>query len=100
MLEFIWNHAWVWFGAGGITIIALLAVAYFIPGARMAAVEIIAGIIAAGTIYGKGARDAKKREQARQAAAEAKSIADAKADRAAADRDVASGVPDGGDRDK
>ncbi len=100
MLEFIWNHAWVWFGAGGITIIAMIAVAYFIPGWRVAAIEIAGGIIAAGSIYAKGASDAKKRQLERQAAAEAKSIADAKADRAAADRDVASGVPDGGDRDK
>ncbi len=100
MFDFIWNHAWVWFGAGGITIIILAAIAYLIPGARLIAVEIAAGIIAAGSIYAKGASDAKKRQLARQAEAEAKSIANAKADRASAERDLANGVSDGGNRDQ
>jgi len=57
MLDFLWHSAWIWFGAGGIAVIALVAVAYFIPGFRLTALEIIGGILAAGSIYAKGNRD-------------------------------------------
>ena len=100
MLEFIWNHVWAMIGVGGIAILVAVAVAYFIPGLRLVALEVIGGILAAGAIYAKGAADAHRSDKERQDKAEAKSIADAKADRAAADRDLANGVSDGGNRDQ
>ena len=100
MLEFIWNHVWAMIGVGGIAIPIAVAVAYFIPGLRLVALEVIGGILAAGAIYAKGAADAHRSDRDRQAKAEAKSISDAAADHAAAERDLANGVSDGGNRDK
>lgn len=66
MWDFLLHSAWAWLGLGGISIIGLFVVAWFIPGFRLTAIEIIGGILAAGAIYAKGASDEKRKETARK----------------------------------
>jgi hypothetical protein len=67
MLSFLWHSVWAWIGLGGITIVILGVVAWFIPGFRLIAIEIAGAILAATAIYTKGSRDEalanKKREE-------------------------------------
>ena len=97
--DFIFHHIIGLLGTGGIIIIGLAVVAWFIPGFRLLAIEIGGGILAATAIYLKGAKDAEARDKARQDAAERAAVASGKTDRSAADRDAASGVRDPFDTD-
>ena len=99
MWDFLLHHVIGLIGLGGVVIVGLAVVAWFIPGFRLLAIEIAGGIIAASAIYLKGASDAQARDKARQTAAENAAVASGKADRAAADRDAAGGVRDGFDTD-
>lgn len=98
--DWLWHSTIAWLGAGGITIVILAVIAWFIPGFRMLAIEIGGAILTAMSIYAKGASDAKRRQQQLQKEAEDRAIASGKSDRAAAERDVANGVDDGFDTDK
>ena len=99
MLDFLFHNIWAWIGLGGITIIIAIAVAWFIPGLRLVALEVIAGVAAATAIYAKGASDANTRRKALEKKAEDAAIASGKRDRTAADADAARGVRDGFDTD-
>ena len=99
MLDFLWHSVWAWIGLGGITIIILAVVAWFIPGLRLIALEIGGAILAATAIYAKGASDATARRKALEKKAEDAAIASGKTDRAAADADAARGMRDGFDTD-
>lgn len=65
MIDYLWTHTWVWLGAGGLAVIACGVVAYFIPPLRRTAIGVGGIILAAATIYAKGARDARKEERAK-----------------------------------
>ena len=100
MLDFLWHNIWAVMGLGGVIVILLFAVAYFIPQFRLIAIEAAAGFLAATAIYAKGASDANARRKALEKKAEDDAVASGKAARAAADADVARGVKDGFDTDK
>ena len=95
MLSFLWHNIWAVMGIGGVIVIILAAISYFIPQFRLIAIEAAAGVLAATAIYAKGVSDANARRKALEKKAEDAAIASGKADRAAADRDASSGVRDG-----
>jgi hypothetical protein len=100
MLDFLWHNIWAVMGLGGVIVILLFAVAYFIPQFRLIAIEAAAGFLAATAIYAKGASDANARRKALEQKAEDNAVASGKAARTAADADAARGVKDGFDTDK
>jgi hypothetical protein len=63
------NSVWGWLTIGGIGLIALGAVAYFLPPFRKLCIEIGILLISVMGIYAKGVRDAEKRDRAKRDAA-------------------------------
>lgn len=100
MADYLFHSVYAWIGLGGVTIVILGVIAYFIPGFRLLAIEIAGAILAATAIYAKGAKDQKGQDQAKQKRVEDAAIAKGKSDRAAAERDASRGVRDGYDRDQ
>lgn len=100
MGNYLFHSVYAWIGLGGVTIVILGVIAYFIPGFRLLAIEIAGAILAATAIYAKGAKDQKGQDQTKQKRVEDAAIAKGKTDRAAAERDAARGVRDGYDRDQ
>jgi len=96
MLDFIFHSVAAQIGLAGVAIIALVAVAYFFPPFRRMAIGAAGLILAAATIYAKGARDEKR---AWNKATE-KDIAKGKDARSRAERDVASGRVRGSEWDR
>ena len=100
IFDFIWHSVWAQMSLFALALVALGAVAWFIPPLRRWAIGAIILIAGAAFEYGKGAKDASDAARKREAETEKKAIESGQADRAAADADAASGVSDGGDRDK
>lgn len=100
MLDWFLHSVAAWIGLGGVAVLICGVIAWFIPGLRLLMLEIAGGIVAAATIYAKGASDARKQKQAEWDAAERSSIARGNKANADAKRDVAAGsVRDKFDRD-
>jgi hypothetical protein len=99
-MDYLFHSTFAWLGLGGVSLVALGAVAYFFPPFRKLAIEAGAAVFTVMAIYGKGAADAKRRDLARQKAEEDAAILRATSNRNRADTDAASGVRDGYDRDK
>lgn len=55
-----------WLGLGGLSVAGLLAIAWFVPPLRNAAVAAAGVIMAAAAVYAKGNRDRAKLEQKRK----------------------------------
>jgi len=91
---------WQWFGLGTGALIGLGFIAWYFPPLRRLAVELGVAIIAGLAIYRKGIADESTLSAAKQKAAEDKALKAGTDARASAERDVASGVRDGFDRDK
>lgn len=65
-MDFLWHSTAAWLGLGGVAIVGLAVAAWFIPGFRLLALEIGGGILAAGALMAKGARDQKIRDEKRK----------------------------------
>jgi hypothetical protein len=91
-----------WMALGGVSIAGLLAVAWFFPPFRRAALAIAAGVAAAAFIRQKGLNDGARKKQAQWDAAEGRMVDKSNAARADAERRADAGeLPDDGfDRSK
>ena len=69
MFDFILHSLWGWIGLGGLVVILCLVVAWFVPGFRLVALEVLGGVLAATAIYTKGAKDAEALEAKKKEAA-------------------------------
>jgi len=100
MIDYIWHSVAIQIGLGGTLVAGLLAAAYFLPPFRRWFIG-AAGIVMAFLLaYAKGAKDAKRRADEKQAEAERQAIARGNKARDDAKRDVAAGrVRDKWDRD-
>ena len=99
MLDFLWHNIWAVMGIGGVCVLILAAVAYFVPQLRLLAIEAAIGFLTATLIYAKGASDANARRKAIEKKAADDAIAAGNRARADAARDAANGVSDGYNRD-
>lgn len=88
-----------WLGIGGLIAVGALVLGYFFPGIRRIAIEIAVAVLTIGLIYAKGRREGSAATQRKWNEAEAKSIQRGKDARTAAERDAATGMRDGFDRD-
>ena len=98
--EYVFNSLVGWLGIGGLIIAALIAVAWFFPPLRTVAAAGAAGVAAALAAYGRGYRDATRKQKELDEQRERDAIEAAKRARADAERDAASGVRDSHDRDR
>src|SRR5512144_2245554 len=100
MIDFIWHSVWAQLSLAGILVVGLLAAAWFSPVFKRWFIGAAGLVLAAASIYAKGAADAARRAKERQDKAEREAIESGKRDRERADSDAAGGVRDGYDRDK
>ena len=100
-MNFDWiNPLYAYLGLAGMGIAGALAVAYFFPPFRKAALAVAAGIAGVAAIYRKGAKDASERAERQRKAEETAAIKRGHDARTNAERDVARGVRDKFDREQ
>ncbi len=88
-----------WLGIGGLIAVGALILGYFFPPMRRIAIEIAVAVVTFGIIYATGRREGRAAKQREWDDAEARSIQRGTDARAAAERDAATGMRDGFDRD-
>jgi hypothetical protein len=95
----IWHSAPALLGIGAITVAGLLAIAWYVPPLRSAALTAAGALIGLLAAYAKGVKDASDRAKQKQATAERQAVDAGTRARAGAERDAANGMRDGYDRD-
>jgi hypothetical protein len=76
MIDFIWHSVWAQLGIAGVLVVGLLAAAWFSPVFKRWFIGAAGFVLAAATIYAKGAADQARREKEKRDAAVKKAQAD------------------------